>query len=196
MKIVTLGTRNRDKLREIGEILLGVPVQLRPLPADAVEVDEDAPTVAGNARKKATEYAAQVETWVVADDTGLEVDALGGAPGVRAARYAGPEATYADNRRKLLDALGDVPDERRAARFRCVLVLASPAGEVLAEAEGTLEGTITADERGEGGFGYDPIFLPAGEARTLAELSASEKNRLSHRASALKALVPHLLELL
>lgn len=196
MKIVTLGTRNRDKVREIGEILLGVPVELRGLPDDATEVVEDAPTLAGNARKKALGYAAQVGTWCVADDTGLEVDALGGEPGVFSARYAGEDATYADNRRKLLEALADHPQERRTARFRCVITLASSAGEVLAEAEGCLEGVISADERGEGGFGYDPIFLPIDGTRTLAEMSADEKNRLSHRARALEALKPRLLELL
>ncbi len=204
MKIITVGTRNRDKLREIQDLLVDVPVSLQTVPADVPEAVEDAPTLEGNAAKKAREYAAAVGTWCLADDTGLEVDALGGAPGVLSARYAGEDATYADNRRKLLDALADVPEPRRTARFRCVVVLANPAGEVLAQAEGVLEGTITREERGAGGFGYDAIFLPhppAGGpadsgARTLGELSAEEKNRLSHRGLALRALRPHLLELL
>ncbi len=196
MKTLTVGTKNRDKLREIEELLLGIPLALRPVAPEVAEVVEDAPTLEGNARKKALGYAAASGAWCLADDTGLEVDALGGAPGVLSARYAGEGASYADNRRALLEALAGLPEARRTARFRCAVALASPQGELLAEASGVLEGAITLAERGAGGFGYDAIFRPDGEARTLGELSADEKHRLSHRARALAALRPHLLELL
>ncbi|MGE0710689.1 MAG: RdgB/HAM1 family non-canonical purine NTP pyrophosphatase [Planctomycetota bacterium] len=196
MKTLVLGTQNEHKLREIQELLLDVPLRLQTLPAGTPEAPEDEETIEGNAVSKAVTYAEAVRTWCLADDTGLEVEALDGAPGVHAARYAGPAATYADNRAKLLAALDGLPPARRRARFRCVIALANPAGEVLATAEGVLEGTILAEERGAGGFGYDPIFLPHGLERTLAELSAEEKNRLSHRGAALRALRTRLLELL
>lgn len=194
MKTLILGTKNRDKIREIREILLDVPLRLEPLPEGTPTSPEETGTIEGNAVQKAVTYAEHVGTWCLADDTGLEVDALDGAPGVDAALYAGPDASYADNRDKLLAALEG--QALRTARFRCVVALANPAGEVLATAEGTLEGEITTSASGEGGFGYDPIFRPAGERKTLAEISADDKNRLSHRGAALRALEPRLLELL
>jgi XTP/dITP diphosphohydrolase len=189
-----LGTKNADKFREIEAILLKVPFKLQPLPGDTVEVVEDGETLEANAQLKARGYAKVTGHLCLADDTGLEVDALQGAPGVYSARYAGPEATYADNRRHLLEQLKGVPADKRTARFRCVVALASPAGEVVATAEGALEGVILEKERGEGGFGYDPIFAVG--QRTLAEISAEEKNALSHRGRALENLRPQLLELL
>ncbi|RMG18256.1 MAG: RdgB/HAM1 family non-canonical purine NTP pyrophosphatase [Planctomycetota bacterium] len=196
MKILTLGTRNPDKLKEIQEILLRVPVRLRPLPADLPEAPEEEPTLEGNALAKARFYAARTGTCCLADDTGLEVDALDGAPGVHSARFAGSEASYADNRDKLLEALAGVPGPRRTARFRTVVVVCTPGGDCLARAEGILEGEVLTAPRGDGGFGYDPIFRPLEERRSLAELSAEEKNRLSHRWRALNAIRPQLLGLL
>jgi XTP/dITP diphosphohydrolase len=196
MKTLVLGTHNQHKLQEIREILLDVPLGLKALPEGTPEAPEDEPTLEGNAVQKAVAYAEQVRTWCLADDTGLEVEALDGAPGVLSARYAGPECSYQDNRDKLLAALEGLPPSRRKARFRCVVALVNPAGEVLATAEGVLPGSITTVERGTGGFGYDPIFLPDTLERTLSEISAEEKNRLSHRGLALRALKPRLLELL
>lgn len=196
MKTLILGTQNVDKLAEIREILLDVPLRLQPLPAGTPEAPEDADTFEGNAVQKAVTYAEQTGAWCLADDSGLEVDALDGRPGVYSARYAGPECSYADNRRKLLEELDGVPAGQRRARFRCVVALTNPAGEVLATAEGTCEGTILTEERGEGGFGYDPLFLADGAGRTLAELTPAEKHALSHRGAALAALKPRLLELL
>ena len=125
----------------------------------------------------------------IADDTGLEVEALGGRPGVHAARYAGPHASYADNLRKLLGELSGVPPARRGARFRTVVVACWPDGVEIG-AEGTLEGRITESPRGAGGFGYDPVFEVEDRGRTLAELGAGEKNALSHRARAVRSLAP------
>src|SRR5262249_22051489 len=131
---------------------------------------------------------------VLADDTGLEVDALGGAPGVRSARFAGPGASYAQNRAKLLEDLRSVPEAKRTARFRCVIAIARP-GEVVAKFDGTVEGRILDAPRGESGFGYDPLFLVPELGRTLAELDADEKNHVSHRARALQRAKGFLVEL-
>jgi XTP/dITP diphosphohydrolase len=190
-----VGTKNKDKLREIEEILVALPLDLRTLPNDAPDVAETGTSLEENAKKKALEYANLVGAAVLADDTGLFVDALDGAPGIRAARYAGEKATYADNRQKLLDALRGVPDARRTARFRCVIALARP-GSVFATFEGTVEGRILDKARGPGTFGYDPLFLVPELGRTLAELPAAEKNRLSHRARALELAKAALLELI
>ena len=193
MKFV-LATFNRDKAREL-ESLLALPgVTIVPL-ADwpqARAPEEDAGTLAGNARIKARAAVAITGLPAIADDTGLEVDALGGAPGVHAARYAGPGATYADNVAKLLAALAGVPEAARTARFRTACVALGPDGREW-QAEGVLEGRILARARGENGFGYDPVFaLPDG--RTLAELGTEEKNAISHRALAVKALAARLSE--
>ena len=198
MKALVVGTQNAHKLREIRDILLRVPVLLRPLPAGTPAVAEDEDTLDKNAVLKACDYARATGELCLAEDTGLEVDALGGAPGVHTARYAGPSADAAQNRAKLLAALAGVPAHRRTARFRTVAALARPSGELIATAEGVLEGRITDAERGEAGFGYDPIFAPSGafDERTLAELRDDEKNTISHRARALADLRPKLLELL
>lgn len=196
VKTLLIGTKNEHKLRELRDILLRTPLLLQPLPGAVPEVVEDAPTLEGNAVLKACGYAKATGQLCLAEDTGLEVDALGGAPGVHTARYAGPDADAAANRRKLLAALDGVPLARRAARFRCVAALARPSGELIATAEGVLEGRIAPAERGQGGFGYDPLFLPTGpyDERTLAELSDDEKNAISHRFRAVAALRPKLLE--
>lgn len=152
-------------------------------------VEETAGTFAGNARLKAEALRrlAPAGTWVLADDSGLSCDALGGAPGVDSAVYAGPRATDAENRAKLLAALAGVPPGRRGARFTCHLVLLGPAGEDM-EFTGHCEGSVLEAERGAGGFGYDRLFVPSGQNRTFAEIPAAEKDALSHRAQAFAAL--------
>ncbi|MEZ0227338.1 MAG: RdgB/HAM1 family non-canonical purine NTP pyrophosphatase [Planctomycetota bacterium] len=195
MKRLFVGTKNKDKLREIEEILLGLPIELHALPEDAPDVDEDGTTLEENSTKKALEYAAFVKAPVIADETGLFVDALDCAPGIKAARYAGEKATYADNRKTLQMALEGVTAARRGARFRCVIALARP-GAVLGTFEGQVEGKIIEAPRGSGTFGYDPLFLVPELGKTLAELAAQEKNSVSHRARALERAKPALLDLI
>lgn len=195
MKRLFVGTKNKDKLREIEDILAALPFDLVPLPAEVPDVSETGGSLEDNARKKALEYARAVSGPVVADDTGLFVDALDGEPGIRAGRYAGERATYAENRSKLVHELRGVAPEKRTARFRCVIAVARP-GAVLGTFEGTVEGRIIDAPRGAGAFGYDPIFLIPELGRTLAEIDGAEKNRLSHRARALERARPALLELL
>jgi XTP/dITP diphosphohydrolase len=184
--VLVLATANPDKAREIAALLAGFEVV--PRPASVGEVDETADTLEGNARLKATAVAAVLPAdgeVAVADDTGLEVDALGGRPGVWAARYAGEDATYADNVAKLLAELDGVPPGAgRRARFHTVAMAAWPDGREVV-AHGTVEGEIAMEARGEAGFGYDPVFVPDGAGgRTFAEMTADEKNAMSHRARA------------
>jgi len=186
---------NAKKAREMADLLKGLPVAVKPLPATGVRaVEEHGETFAENARGKALGFAAQLNACVVADDSGIEVDALGGRPGVRSARYGGPDISDEDRVRLLLAELKNVPDERRTARFRCFAVLAAPAcppeasGKVLIEAEGKVEGRINHAPRGRGGFGYDPVFVPQGFDCTFAEMPAAEKHKLSHRGQALREL--------
>lgn len=177
---------NPDKVAEIAAILGGA-VELLPRPADVPDVIEDADTLAGNARLKAVAICAATGVAAVADDTGFEVDALGGAPGVYAARYAGEGCSYADNRAKLLRDLGDATDRR--ARFRTSVLVAYPDGTELA-VDGVCEGHVTTAERGDGGFGYDAIFVPDdGDGRTFAEMSDDDKNAISHRGRAFRNLL-------
>jgi XTP/dITP diphosphohydrolase len=177
---------NPDKVAEI-EAILGPAVELEPRPSDVPDVVEDADTLEGNARLKAAAIAAATGEAAVADDTGLEVVALGGRPGVHTGRYAGDHATYAENRAKLLAELADVEDRR--ARFRTVAVVVWPDGQELA-AEGVCDGRIATAERGTRGFGYDPLFVPeGGGGRTFAEMSDGDKHALSHRGRAFRALV-------
>ncbi|MDE1976352.1 MAG: RdgB/HAM1 family non-canonical purine NTP pyrophosphatase [Elusimicrobia bacterium] len=185
-----LATGNLHKVREIAQALGGLDVALV-LPKDCPgfpEIDEDQPTIEGNARKKAQIGARFCGSWALADDTGLEVEALGGHPGVYSARYAGPGCDFADNIRKLLSELQGVPAPRRAV-FRTIMALAGPDGSVVCE-EGRLEGEIILEPRGRDGFGYDPVFYVPEEKRALAEMSLEEKNRLSHRSRALAAILP------
>ena len=188
-----LATFNRDKLRELSA-LMGLPgltlTALCDVPG-ATPPEETGATLRENALIKARAALALTGRPVIADDTGLEVDALGGRPGVHAARFAGPGATYADNLRKLLAELEGVEPARRTARFRCACVACLPDGRELA-GEGVLEGRITLAPRGENGFGYDPVFEIAGLGRTMAELSEEEKNSLSHRSRAARALAEQL----
>ncbi len=189
MRQLLLATRNAHKTREFSDIL-GSGFAVRDLSAelDAPGVEETGRTFAENAILKAVTISRQFPALVVGDDSGLEVDVLGGAPGVYSARYAGPGATDTDNLRRLLR---EVSSHRGAgpltARFRCVLAVARN-GELLGTFEGAMEGTIVETPRGHFGFGYDPIFLPAGSARTCAELLPEEKNRISHRARATELL--------
>jgi XTP/dITP diphosphohydrolase len=182
---LVLATRNRHKGEELAALLGDLGIRIRTLeefPA-APEVEEDGETCEANAIKKAQAIAAATGLPAVADDTGLEVDALGGRPGVYAARYAGESASYEDNCRKLLRELAGTPPAQRTARFMTVAAIATPAGGVQV-AHGMLEGLITEEQTGDRGFGYDPLFLVPELGKTLAELTPEEKNRVSHRAKA------------
>src|SRR5512136_877699 len=177
-----IATHNAGKVREYRALLAGLPLEVTYLDAEGIglEVDETGATFAENAVQKAQAYAAASGLWTWADDSGLEVDALGGAPGVRSARFAGPGASDADRYQKLLDALAGVPQGQRTARFRCVVALARPDGAVRT-AEGRCEGRIGLAPRGEHGFGYDPVFVVDGfGGQTMAELVPEVKNRISH----------------
>ena len=182
---LVLATNNRHKAAELISLLSGLGIMIRTLDEfpDAPEVVEDGTTCEANAVKKARTIAEYTGLPAVADDTGLEVDALGGQPGVYAARYAGEGASYEDNCRKLLRELKCVPSERRTARFLTVAALAIPSDGIRV-AQGTLDGVIAEEPRGVSGFGYDPIFLIPELGKTLAQLSADQKNKVSHRARA------------
>lgn len=185
--VLVLASANPDKVTEIAAIL-GDGVDLRPRPAGLPDVVEDADTLEGNARLKAVAVCEAAGEGAVADDTGLEVDALGGAPGVHTARFAGEDATYADNVAKMLTDLAGVPEGERGARFRTVALVRFPDGSEVV-AEGVVEGTISPEARGERGFGYDPVFIPAdGDGRTFAQMTADEKHAVSHRGRAFRAL--------
>jgi len=197
-----VATRNPHKLAEIRAVLADLDLEITGAAdhAGVPDVDEDAPTLEGNAEKKARWVAAATGMLSLADDTGLEVAALAGAPGVLSARYAGPDCTYADNNAKLLIALAGLPRERRGARFRCVIAIAAPAAaaagldfEARVRAchvtlhEGRLDGRILDAPRGAAGFGYDPVFWVDEVGASLAELEPAAKNRISHRARAVQA---------
>ena len=183
-----IATRNEGKLIEVREMLSELPLQflsLRDFP-DTVTVDETATSFAENASLKARGYALQTGAFTLADDSGLEVDALGGEPGVRSARYAGEAASDFDRVQRLLSNLAAFDRTARTARFVTAVALADPQGTILNLSIGTCEGTITETPRGENGFGYDPIFIPRGYEQTFAELGSDVKNRISHRANALE----------
>jgi XTP/dITP diphosphohydrolase len=182
--VFVLATANPDKAAEI-EAILGPEVQLRPRPATVPEVEETGDTLEENARIKARALVQATGQAAIADDTGLEVAALGGRPGVYSSRFAGPDATYADNVAKLQSEMRGRPD--RHARFRTVAVALWPDGRELL-AEGVVPGRIADVARGSAGFGYDPLFVPDGETRTFAEMTADEKNSISHRGRAFRAL--------
>jgi len=194
-------TRNRGKLVELRQLLPELEVidldeAARRLGREIPEVVEDRSSFSGNAIKKAREVSAATELPALADDSGLEVDALGGAPGVYSARYAGPGAAAAANNTKLVAALGGVRPERRTARFRAVLALADvtgPLGDEIISASGTCEGMILDAPRGTGGFGYDPLFLLPDNGQTMAELVPEVKNEISHRAKAMRSIKPRLI---
>ena len=194
---ILIATTNRGKLREVQAVLADLPVRLVGLSGfpDIPEPIEDADTFEGNARSKAIYYAAKTGVWALADDSGLEVDALGGAPGVYSARYAGEGGGDAANNAKLIEALRGIPPEQRTARFRCVVALARRE-EVCAIGRGAIEGVIIDEPRGANGFGYDPHFLVLSLGKTTAELPPEHKNRISHRGRALADLTPRLRALL
>ena len=182
---VVLATCNEGKVREYARMLDGLPVRLRSL-SDLPGYEpppEDGETFSDNARLKAAAAAAAAGLPAIADDSGLCVAALGGAPGVHSARYAGAEATDSDRRRALLAAMLQSREGSRAATFECVIAVALPSGQV-ATVSGRCRGHILEEERGEDGFGYDPLFVPAGHAKTFAEMAAEEKDALSHRGRA------------
>lgn len=194
-----VATRNKGKLAELRELVTGLDVELLSLddtPSAPADVVEDGATFEANARKKATECARATGLLTLADDSGLEVDALGGEPGVRSARYAGPRATDGENNRLLLAQLVAFEHDERVARFRCALALADPDGPLGTDVHletGVCEGRIVSGPRGTGGFGYDPLFVPAAaDGRTLSELRAEEKNAVSHRAEASRKMVAFL----
>jgi len=182
---LVLATRNRHKGEELAALLGDLGIGIRTLDEfpEVPDVIEDGETCEANAIKKARAVSKATGLMAVADDTGLEVDALGGRPGVYAARYAGEQATYEDNWRKLLQELSGVPRKHRTARFMTVAAMALPSGEVQVTT-GQLEGVISEEPAGARGFGYDPVFFVPELGKTLAELSAEEKNRISHRAKA------------
>lgn len=216
--VVVLATDNAHKVVELSALLaaLAAPVEVRPRPEWVGEVDETGATFAANADLKAVAVAGAVGEWALADDSGLEVDALGGAPGVRSARFAAdlaaggsvgdgsaeaalnptdrPDSIDAANRRALSTQLAAAGgDDRPSARFRCALALADPEGVVRLRTEGLVEGRITREQRGDGGFGYDPMFVPDdGDGSTFAEMDRAAKAAISHRGRALRALVQHL----
>lgn len=187
---IVLATRNPGKVDEMRALLGDLDVEVRSAldEPDGPEVDEDRPTLEGNALKKARAWNEHTGRAALADDTGLEVEALDGRPGVYSARYAGADATDRDNRRRLL---ADLEGEAvRTARFRTVVAFVD--GDTEQRFEGICAGHIIEEERGTGGFGYDSVFVPDGETRTFAELSAGEKNRISHRGKALRAFAAYL----
>jgi len=190
---IVIATRNKRKLEEIGRIAAGRAISLLPLDdfTDCPRVAEDVETFEANAVKKAVLVSQCTRKHALADDSGLEVDALGGAPGVLSSRYAGPDADGLKNIEKLLDEMRSVAAERRGGRFVCCLAFASPDGAVKTF-WGEIRGRIGTEPRGTNGFGYDPIFYPEGHHRTFAEMSDAEKDAISHRGRALQELARHL----
>jgi XTP/dITP diphosphohydrolase len=190
IQTLLVATGNPGKFREIAAELEPLSIRclsLKDLPPTA-ECHEEGSTFEENARQKATYYAQATGQTTLADDSGLEVDALGGAPGVRSARYAGQPCDDRANNRKLVQELAGVAPEKRAARFRCVMALADADGNILATTQGAIEGLIIDEARGQGGFGYDPHFLVPRLGKTTAELSQEEKNKISHRGQATRAM--------
>ena len=194
MRTLLIATRNRGKLREIKEILDDLPFNIVDLSRyPSIEpVEESADTFAGNASLKASGYAQQAGVLTLADDSGLMVDALNGVPGVRSARYAGEGASEGERTEKLLQALANVPESQRGAQFVSVIAIAQIEGKIVNVSIGQCKGKIAREPLGNGGFGYDPIFIPEGSTLTFAQLDPAEKNRISHRARALSKVAAFL----
>ncbi|MCA1626534.1 MAG: RdgB/HAM1 family non-canonical purine NTP pyrophosphatase [Acidobacteria bacterium] len=194
---LVIGTTNDAKGRELRDLLAphGFRVQTLTEDSNPLEVVEDGDTFAANAHKKAVEQARHLGAWVIADDSGLEVDALGGRPGVYSARYAGESATDADNNHKLLAELGDLPLERRTARYVCHVAVADPRGELRAESSDICRGRIVFEPAGSNGFGYDPLFEVVEYHQTFGQLGPRVKAAISHRGRALRSVLPKLLAL-
>jgi XTP/dITP diphosphohydrolase len=197
-KELIIATRNAGKIKEVQELLSDLPLVLRSLRdfPQTREVEETGATFMENASLKARDYALQTAGWALSDDSGLEVEALGGAPGLFSARYAGHDAADADRIELLLSELARTGDTLRRARFVCAVALANPAGRIIHVCEGVCEGHIADGPRGVRGFGYDPVFIPQGYAQSFGELSSEIKAGISHRARALKDMRRFLLELL
>ena len=193
MKLI-IGTTNDGKLMELRELFSGVDVELEGLHRfpHLIEPLENGETFEENAVIKASEYARQTGEWALADDSGLEINALGGAPGVHSARFGGSDSTYHEKIRMILDRLEDTED--RSARFLCVIAVARPDGEIAAIATGECHGEIVREPRGPNGFGYDPIFTPDGYDRTFGEMTDDEKSLLSHRSRAAEQIIRRMLD--
>jgi XTP/dITP diphosphohydrolase len=191
-----IATNNAGKIRELNSLLANLPLRLRQLSEfpHVEEVEETGKTFAENAILKARLYSRQTNFWTLADDSGLEVDALGGAPGVLSARYAGLNATDAERNARLLAELDRTQDGQRAARFVCAIALYDPPTGSTEIFNGTCEGHIVKHPRGQHGFGYDPLFVPSGHTQTFGELSEDVKQQISHRARALAAVRAYLNE--
>ena len=191
-----VATNNKGKVGELSQLLSDFPLRLRLLGEfpDIEEAEETGETFVENATIKALHYSARSGLLTLSDDSGLAVDALGGAPGVYSARYAGRDVSYAERMSKLIGELDATADADRRARFVCVIAVADPAGNTLHTFEGTCKGRIARAPRGTGGFGYDPLFIPDGHERTFGELPPEVKHTLSHRARALQQAARHLRE--
>jgi XTP/dITP diphosphohydrolase len=197
-RVLVLGSRNRKKLGELAELLEPHGLVLKTL-ADfpqAIEVEETGDTFAANARLKAVVQAKHLKQWVLGEDSGLSVDALGGEPGVRSARFSDPGASDERNNALLLERLRDVALQRRTAHYTCYAVLSDPNGNVQAESEGICRGRILTEPAGSGGFGYDPLFEIVECHRTFGELAPAVKRVLSHRSRAIRLLLPQILALI
>jgi XTP/dITP diphosphohydrolase len=196
--LLVLGTRNRKKGLELLDLLAPWGFELKTLAdfANAIEVEETGATFAENARLKACEQASHLKQWVLGEDSGLVVDSIAGAPGVRSARFSGDGATDESNNRLLIERLADVPIEARTAHYVCHAVLSDPMENVRAENAGRCDGRIQTEPAGSGGFGYDPYFEIVEYHRTFAELGPVVKSVLSHRARAIRGLIPQMLALL
>ncbi len=194
---IVLGTNNQNKRVELAKLLAPVGIELQTLAdfPEAIEVVEDGDTFAANAALKATEQARHLGRWVLAEDSGLLVDALGGEPGVFSARYSGPDATDESNNRLLLEKLGDTPAAKRTARFVCHMALSDPSGNIHATCEGSCRGRILFEPQGGGGFGYDPLFEIVEYHRPFAAMSPTVKAHLSHRSRASSQMVSNLIAL-
>ncbi len=195
--LLVLGTGNRKKASELVDLFAPVGLELKTL-ADypqAISVEETGDSFAANATLKAVEQARHLGQWVLAEDSGIVVDSLGGRPGIFSARYAGPKATDEQNNQRLLAELGNTPPEKRTAHYVCHMVLADPSGEVRAESSGSCHGRVRFEPAGTAGFGYDPLFEIVEAHRTCAELGENVKSVLSHRARAAEKMIPRLMEL-
>ncbi|MGD9722270.1 MAG: non-canonical purine NTP pyrophosphatase [Pirellulales bacterium] len=196
-RLLVLGTHNRKKAREMVELLAGVGLEVATLAdfPNAIEVDETGDSFTANATLKATQQAVHLGQWVLAEDSGIVVDALGGRPGIFSARFAGPRASDDENNARLLQELGDTPLEKRTAHYVCQMVLADRQGRVRSESGGQCHGRIRFAPAGSAGFGYDPLFEIIEAHRTCAELGEIVKSVLSHRARATEQMIPRLMEL-
>ncbi len=193
MKLL-VATNNKGKIKELNELLTGLPIQIFGLNGieNVCEPEETGKTFAANACLKANSYALQTGFWALSDDSGLEVEALGGAPGVFSARYAGENATDLQRIIKLLDETAETNDAMRRARFVCAMAIADEKGAIKFMAEGVCTGKLALKPRGENGFGYDPIFIPDGFEQTFGELSSAIKHEISHRARAIEKIMQFL----